>query len=326
MIDGPFLLIPAEKNYLWGGRRLAKEFNKPFGTRIVAESWECSTHPDGLSIIGSGPYKGRTLKEYLQENPSALGLKCKGMNDLPILVKLIDANQDLSIQVHPNDEFASIHENGQRGKQEVWYFLDAEAGTSAFFGLNHNSDREEIARLLEQSKIEDALQRIPIHAGDVFFIKPGTVHALGKGGLILEVQDNSNVTYRVYDYDRVDFNGNPRRLDVEKALSVMNYNRAPLPRQPIRIFRHFRDYYQETLARCDSFQIDLLRMGIRGTQSKVAFCVDDYSFEVLLCLDGETCIGWNNGRVNLKKGQTLFVPAGTLFHTVGRSTLALVRV
>ncbi len=309
MTNEPFLLIPAEKNYLWGGHRLATEFNKPFGSRIVAESWECSTHPDGLSVIASGPYKGHTLKEYLQKNPSALGDKYQGLTDLPILVKFIDAHQDLSVQVHPDNEYAAIHENGQKGKQEVWCFLDAEEGASAIYGLNHDSDREEIEQLLAQSKIENALQRISVHPGDVFYIKPGTIHALGQGSLVLEVQDNSNVTYRMFDYNRFDANGKPRSLHLDKALDVLNYNHAPSPRQPIRVFRHCCGYYRETLARCESFQLDLCELKTDAEGAFFPIETNDYSFLVAVCLCGQIKFQGRDGPILLRKGQSLFVPA-----------------
>ncbi|MBR2023127.1 MAG: mannose-6-phosphate isomerase, class I [Clostridia bacterium] len=203
-------LKPVLKDYLWGGTKLKTLFGRDNGDKIIAESWEASVHKDGESVLSTG----QTLSAYLQE----IG------EELPVLIKYIDAKQNLSVQVHPSDEYARKYE-GDNGKTETWYILSADEGAGIYCGLKTKIGKDEFKRKVLDGTVEEVLNFIPVKAGDCFLIKAGTLHAIGAGCVICEVQQNSNVTYRVYDYNRVDANGNKRALHVEKALDVIRFER-----------------------------------------------------------------------------------------------------
>ena len=193
-------LLPAGKDYLWGGTRLIKEYNKNFNLDKLAETWELSCHPDGLCTIAEGEFAGRTLSEYLDiVGKKVLGTKCEHMEQFPLLIKFIDAKNDLSIQVHPSDEYALTHE-GQYGKTEMWYIMDCQPGAFIYYGFKEAISNEEFAERIQNKTLLEVLNKVEVKKGDVFFIEPGTIHAIGSGNLIAEIQQNSNVTYRVYDY------------------------------------------------------------------------------------------------------------------------------
>ena len=186
-LEMPFLLKPAGKDYLWGGQRLKTEFGKESRLNPLAETWECSTHPDGLSVVESGEFAGMTLKDVLKEHPEYLGthpLKCctkeqLEAGELPVLIKFIDAKKDLSVQVHPDDAYAKVHENGSRGKTEMWYVLDASKDASLVYGFNQDMEKNQLKESIEKGEVEKYLQKVPVHKNDTFFIEAGTVHARG---------------------------------------------------------------------------------------------------------------------------------------------------
>ena len=234
----PIFLRPTGKDYLWGGTRLNDEFVKDIPMEPLAETWECSTHPDGPSYALGGEFDGQSLAEILKTRPDYLGTHPESGGGLPILIKFIDAKRDLSVQVHPTDDFAAAHENGQRGKTEMWYVLDAAKDAKLVYGLNQDTDPEVLRKSIENGTVEKHLQRVSIVKNDVFFIEAGTIHAVGAGALIAEIQESSNLTYRLYDYDRVDKNGQKRPLHVEKALRAANLQSSAAPRQPMRVLRY----------------------------------------------------------------------------------------
>ena len=200
----PIKLIPTFKDYIWCGNRLVEEYNKKCNFERVAESWELSTHKDGESIVGDGVFKGLTLSEYIKSNKhNVLGMNTESFENFPILIKFIDAKEALSIQVHPNDEY-SIKNNGEYGKTEMWYILDCEKDSYLYYGFKKEITKEEFRKSIEDNTLLDYLNKVKVNKGDAFFIEAGTVHAIGKGIVICEVQQNSNTTYRVYDYDRTD--------------------------------------------------------------------------------------------------------------------------
>lgn len=300
----PFLLTPACKDYLWGGNHLKTVYGKKADMTPLAESWECSVHPDGPSVIASGQYAGWTLPAFLEAFPQALGEHGKAFEELPILVKLIDAEQDLSIQVHPDDAFSRRHE-GQLGKTEMWYVLHAEPGATLVYGFAHAVTPELVRRAIETNTLLPHLQTVPVHAGDVFLIEPGTIHAIGGGVLLAEVQENSNVTYRVYDYGRKDKNGLQRELHVEKALSVMRFDAAPAVRQRQRIVQYRPGIARELIGRCRYFQVERLQISERCAlpRSQDTFCT-------LLITAGEGVLAAEGSRLAVRKGDTVFAPAG----------------
>lgn len=206
-MNRPFLLKPAGKDYLWGGNRLNDDFTKGIALSPLAETWECSTHPDGPSTAASGEFEGQSLSDVLMAHPEFLGTHPKTKGELPILIKFIDAKKDLSVQVHPTDAYAAEHENGQLGKTEMWYVLDAAKDTSLVYGLKTDVEKERLRAAIEKGTVEKYLQKVPVQKNDLFYIEAGTIHAIGAGALIAEIQESSNLTYRIYDYDRVDRNG-----------------------------------------------------------------------------------------------------------------------
>lgn len=315
-------LFPAGKDYLWGGTRLKEEYGKEIDLTLLAETWECSVHPDGLSVISSGEYKGKTLKEVLGLYPEYLGTKVKD-GVLPILVKFIDAKKDLSVQVHPDDEYARMHEQ-QKGKTEMWYVIDAEKEASLIYGFRHKVTAEKLKDAVENGTLDRHLQKVPVHKGDLFFVPAGTVHGIGAGILLIEIQESSNVTYRVFDYDRIDKNGKKRELHFDKAVQVMNMNEEVDTRQKSRIIRFYAGCSRELLCRCKYFESERIQV-TKG----FSFSVLDESFQVLVCLDGDCEISTMDPEqkpVRFCKGETVFLPAGLgRCKVLGKTTLLKIR-
>ena len=314
--NSPFLLKPVGKEILWGGRRLNDDFSKGIDLSPLAETWECSTHPDGQSTVASGSFVGQPLADVLKEHPEFLGANCQGKKELPILVKLVDAERDLSIQVHPTDEYAKLHEKGQRGKTEFWYVLDATKDARIVYGFANDVDERLVRDAIENATLERLLQTIPVHKDDLFMIKAGTVHAIGAGTLLVEIQQNSNLTYRLYDYDRRDKQGKKRPLHIEKALAVADFSSSARPRQPLRMLR-----YRQGCA------LELLCINTERCRSMVPYRADGDSFRVLLCTDGCGSLLFADQTLPFFRGDGLFVPAASaeiLLH--GRAQLLDVRV
>ena len=309
----PFLLKPAGKDYLWGGNRLQTEFNKELPLEPLAETWECSTHPAGPSIIASGIYEGMSLTQLLAEHPEFLGTHPGAEGELPILIKFIDAKKDLSVQVHPTDEYAREHENGQLGKTEMWYVMDAAPDAHLIYGFYHDIEKPQLKESLENGTVEKYLQKIKIQKDDVFLIEAGTVHAIGAGALIAEIQENSNLTYRLYDYNRLDKNGKPRELHIKKALEVANLKGSAEPRQPLRLLKYKKGAAEEFLCRCKYFQVERYLLNTESSRKLIEFQTDKNSFQVFLCLDGCGVIFMEDGdSLNFFKGDCFFVPADSM--------------
>lgn len=310
MKSKPFLLKPSGKDYLWGGNRLNEEFAKDMEETPLAETWECSTHPDGPSFVSSGEYEGKTLSEVLKSHPEFLGEHASVMGEFPILIKLIDAKQNLSVQVHPSDIYAREHENGQLGKTEMWYVLDAAKDARLVYGLTHNCSRETIRSAVKNGTVGKYLQKIPVKKDDLFFIESGTIHAIGAGTLIAEIQENSNLTYRLYDYDRTDKHGKKRKLQLEKALDVANLTCSSEPRQPLRVLRYRQGVASELLCRCKYFEVHRMLVNTERRQ-RVHYRADEVSFRVLLCVNGCGTIHFANEMLNIYKGDCIFIPANS---------------
>lgn len=315
MSNKPFLLKPSGKDYLWGGNRLNDEFEKNLKMSPLAETWECSTHPDGPSFVASGEYEGKELREVLQVHPEYLGTHPQTMGELPILIKFIDAKENLSVQVHPTDDYAREHENGQFGKTEMWYVLDASKDAKLVYGLNHDCNKGTIRHAIETGTVEKYLQKVPIKKDDVFFIEAGTIHAIGADALIAEIQENSNLTYRMYDYDRIDKNGRKRELQVEKALAVANLKSSAKPKQPLRVLKYKQGVASEFLCRCRYFEV--YRMIVNTERRQVVhYRADKVSFRVLLCVNGCGSIHFENEFLSVYKGDCIFFPADSAEVTI----------
>lgn len=314
----PFLLKPAAKDYLWGGSRLNDDFAKGIDMTPLAETWECSTHPDGPSVISSGEFEGMELAELLKRFPEFLGTHPLSnpylqKGELPILIKFIDAKKDLSVQVHPDDAYARKVEHELFGKTEMWYVLDAAKDAKLVYGFYHDMDKEKLRSSLEHGTVEKYLQKVKVHKDDVFFIESGTVHAIGAGALIAEIQENSNLTYRMFDYNRRDKNGNLRELHVDKALDVVNLKKSSEPRQPLRLLKYQRGWATELLCRCQYFQVERMLLNTEACREMADFQTNESSFQVLLCTSGCGLLMYGGtGALQFFKGDCIFVPAGSV--------------
>ncbi|SEQ86157.1 mannose-6-phosphate isomerase [Lachnospiraceae bacterium NE2001] len=316
----PLLLNPAGKDYLWGGTRLKKEYGKDIPLVPLAETWECSVHPDGLSIVVNGTFAGKTLKSVLDRNPRWLGNKVG--KDLPILIKFIDAEKDLSVQVHPDDEYARENE-GQNGKTEMWYVLDAVPGAELIYGFEHDVTPDKLRYAVNSGTLSKHLKKVKVRRGDTFFITPGTVHAIGAGIMVAEIQESSNVTYRVYDYDRLDKDGKKRPLHIEKALEVANLRASNGIKQPPKFIKYYPGCAREILCRCKYFEVERVQVSMG-----FSFSVTEDSYQVLLCTEGFGGIETEYSRRPLRfaKGDCIFLPAAIgRCHVLGNTTLLKIR-
>ena len=299
----PIKLSPAFKDYLWGGTRLKTEFGMKSNLDKVAEAWELSCHPDGPSIVASGECAGMTLAEYLAKaGKAALGTHCAELDSFPVLIKLIDAANKLSVQVHPDDEYAKRVEH-ENGKPEMWYVVDCAEGATLIYGFNREISKEEFRRRIEDNTLTDVVNTVPVHRGDVFFIEAGTLHAIGSGILIAEIQQNSNSTYRVSDYGRLGADGKPRPLHIDKALDVTKLTPSGSPdRREAPVERE--GCITTVLARCSRFTVTAIDL-----RSKASFCADETSFHALLCTEGEAALCCGEKRLTLGRGECIFIPA-----------------
>ena len=294
-------LAPACKDYLWGGERLKTQYHKHSTLSPLAECWELSTHPDGPSRIAGGAFAGMALESFVRDYPETLGTQGAAHPKFPMLIKLIDARQNLSVQVHPNDSYAA-RENGELGKTELWHILDCAPGAWLYYGVNREVSKEEFARRIKENTVEEILNRVPVHPGDAFFIEAGTLHAIGAGILLAEVQQNSNTTYRVYDYGRLGANGEPRQLHIRQALDVSRLTPSLMqkPDAPVQ----GQGYCRQRLGKCAYFTVDCYQV-----QSMCTLSLTQESFTALLFEEGAARLLLNGEELTAEKGQTIFVPA-----------------
>ena len=249
----------------------------------------------------------RSHPEYLGTHPQSAD------GELPVLIKFIDAKRDLSVQVHPSDEYAMQNEDGQSGKNEMWYVLDASENAELIYGFNRPIDRETLRKSLADGTVEHYLRRVQIHKDDVFYIQAGTVHAIGAGALIAEIQESSNLTYRMYDYGRVDKNGKPRTLHIDRALDVARLDGGENPRQPMRVLRYTPGWASELLCRCKYFVVERMLINTKRIRRMACVSTGTNSFQVLLCVDG--CgVAFPEGGDALPffRGDCLFLPADSV--------------
>ncbi len=282
-------LKPVIKDYIWGGVKLGPLFGRDNGGSKMSESWEASVHPDGESRTEQG-----TLAEYISANPQSVG----GDGKFPVLIKYIDAAQNLSVQVHPDDAYAKANE-GDNGKTEMWYIISADDGAGIYCGFKRDTNKDEFLAKVKDGTVEELLNFIPVKSGDCFLIEAGTVHAIGAGCVICEIQQNSNVTYRVYDYNRIDANGKPRQLHVEKAVDVINFNQF-IDRTNSGEKEIFTGGNIQMLTKCKYFTCR--RLELNGGYAETV----QNSFITVNILSGE-------GRINGKTytaGDSFFIPCG----------------
>ncbi|MEE0799885.1 MAG: type I phosphomannose isomerase catalytic subunit [Gemmiger sp.] len=298
-----YKLIPACKDYLWGGDRLRTRFGVQSDLHPLAEAWVLSCHPDGACRMPDGT----PLPDYLAAHPEALGTHGRQFSYFPVLIKLIDAHGDLSIQVHPGDDYALAHE-GQHGKVEMWVVLEAEPGAFLYYGFDHEISREEFAERIRSHTLTEVLHVEPVKRGDVFFIPAGTLHAICHGIVVAEIQQSSNVTYRIYDYGRLGTDGKPRQLHIDQALDVTT--RGPV-RQPAPTGH---------LGSCRYFTSDDRTAPFTDT-------ADDTSFVHLLVIEGTGTLTADGDTAPLAPGDSYFLPAGSgTFRVEGNCRVIVTRI
>ena len=295
----PLRLKPCLRSYLWGGTRLRGEYHKT-GAGVIAESWELSVRADGPTLIDSGAHCGESLADILRAGPAGMaGTRC-GVAPFPLLIKLIDAQKDLSVQVHPSDASA-CREKGEQGKTEMWYVVDCEPESTLFLGFSRAVTPDELRQRAQDGTICEVLNRVAVHPGDVFFVRPGTVHAIGAGILVAEIQQNSDTTFRVYDYNRLGADGKPRQLHLERAIEVMNCTPAQgaadtlLPCPP--------DGVQEVLT-CEYFRVRRAEV-----KRRIDLSTEGGSFTHLMCVRGGGDILCGGRNYPFRQGDSYFLPA-----------------
>ena len=294
-------LNPVFKDYIWGGTRLKDDFEFESNLDKLAEGWMLSCHKDGKNTILGGTYNNKTLEEVIEQfgKEKITGTKSLNFPYFPVLIKLIDAKDNLSIQVHPDNDYAQRVEN-EFGKTEIWYVLDAEPDATLVYGFKEKITSEEFKKAIENETLTDVLNVVNVKKGDLFFIEAGTVHAIGKGTLIAEIQQNSNSTYRVYDYGRVGNDGKPRELHIKKAVDVSKTEPAKYDIKPFGEKEDIGGNTAQLLTKCDLFTV--YHYDVKNT---LTLKTNEESFNHVLVLDG-------NGKINdkdFKKGDSFFIPA-----------------
>ena len=303
----PIKLSPEYKEIIWGGNRLKNEYNKHSDLANIAESWELTVRDDGMNIICGGEFDKCTMEEFIDKN--GFSVVCdKPLDRFPLLIKFIDACDNLSVQVHPDDEYGLKYADSL-GKTEMWYIIDATEGAKLVYGLKEGCTTAMFNEAVKNGCVEDMLNYVSVKKGDVFFIPSGLVHAIGAGILLAEIQQNSNITYRVYDYNRLGKDGKPRELHVEHALNVIK-NRNNSEIEKIRYSKGKNSENQ--LANCDYF--DVCKYDLKGNEQKLS--ADKSSFHSILCLDGVGTITYNGENLDLVKGDSYYIPAGCGEYTV----------
>ena len=296
----PLKMHPCYKEYLWGGMHLKTGYGKADAPDVTAESWELACLKDGHSVVEEGPLLGKTLEQM--DRRGYWGNACHG-DQFPLLVKLIDAEKDLSIQVHPSDETA-IPELGEHGKAEMWYIVDCKPQSYIYFGFSKRISKEEFLQRAQDGTICEVLNRVPVKKGDVFYILPGTIHAICAGILIAEIQQSSNTTFRVYDYQRRGADGQLRPLHLERAAEVLNYE--PIVPTDCRANNavSFPEFNMAEMFACQYFRA--YRVDVK---TRADLCCDGKSFQHLLCVSGSGILRTAKGTWQFGIGDSYFLPA-----------------
>jgi len=310
----PLQFEPILKERIWGGTKLKTYLNKPITSDITGESWEISTVEGDISIIANGPLRGKSLNDLINEFPDAvLGDKVHERfgKQFPLLFKYLDAREDLSIQLHPNDELAKKRHNSF-GKTEMWYVMQADEAARLIVGFKQKSSPEEYLQHIHDKTIIDILDTKTVKSGDVFFLETGTIHAIGAGIVVAEIQQTSDITYRIYDFDRVDANGNKRELHVDLSLEAINYETVAAEKQYSKT-----ENISNTVVDCQYFTTNFLPLDGTATIYK-----HGTSFTVYMCVDGKFNLTINDETYDYKKGDTVLLPASlTDFRLSGKANI-----
>lgn len=301
-LDYPLRFVPKFRQYVWGGRRLGTELGKPIDAEgVFAESWEVVDHGEDQSVVAHGPLQGKTLGELVRSYGDQLFGRHPAPAQFPLLFKFLDANTDLSIQVHPDDEQGAQLDPPDLGKTEAWVIMDAEPGARMFVGLKAGVDRAALHQATQENRVLDHMHVIEPQPGDCVFIPAQTVHALGKGLLVAEIQQSSNTTYRLFDWNRTDAAGNSRPLHIEQSLETIDFAKGPVALQtPTSVAPGV-----ERLVECDKFVLDRLRIAEPLTIG------GDERFHILSVLDGKAAVEHPTHALQLGKGETMLLPAAS---------------
>ncbi|UWY28566.1 class I mannose-6-phosphate isomerase [Flavobacterium sp. TR2] len=297
----PLQFEPILKERIWGGEKLKTILNKPIVSKITGESWELSTVQGDVSVVANGVLKGKSLMDLIDETPDAiLGTKVyeRFGKQFPLLFKYLDAREDLSIQVHPNDKLAKERHNSF-GKTEMWYVMQADADARIIVGFKEDSSKEEYLKHLHDNTLVSILDDVKAKSGDVFFLETGTVHAIGAGLVVAEIQQTSDITYRLYDFDRVDAQGNKRELHVDLALDAINYNKVDTQKK-----YDSKTNTSNVVVDCPYFTTNFIPL-----EDKVEVSKSGETFTVYMCIEGSFEIEYDGFKQAYKKGDTVLVPA-----------------
>ena len=310
----PLQFEPILKERIWGGTKLKTYLNKPIMSNSTGESWEISTVENDVSVVSNGVYKGKSLNDLINEFPEAIlgtTVYAKFGKQFPLLFKYLDARDDLSIQVHPNDKLAKERHNSF-GKTEMWYIMQADENARLILGFKEKSSAEEYVQNLNNKTLLTILDTKTVKQGEVYFLETGTVHAIGAGTLIAEIQQNSDITYRLYDFDRVDANGNLRELHIDLALEAINYETVEAQKDYLK-----KENVSNSLVDCRFFTTNIIPLN-----GEVKVNKSQNSFTVYMCVDGSFEMTINKETFQYCKGDTLLIPASlTDFQFNGQASI-----
>lgn len=301
----PMKFKPVYKEYIWGGNRMKQSYGRVLPSDCTAESWDVACHANGMSIVANGPLKGLPLEAlFAYYKEPLLGKGAAKYEKFPLLVKIIDAKDRLSLQVHPTDDYAAVYENGELGKNEMWYVLHAEQGAKLACGLKDGVTKEDFVKGIEECNLQDYINEIPVEAGDVINIPAGLVHAIEEGIMIAEVQQNSDTVYRVHDWNRVGKGGKPREIHVDKALEVIDFDhRIPKVKtegETATVGNNKLTHYISN----DYFLIDKLELlGIYNDST------NEEQMAILICLEGNFNVNWTDMVLRVNAGESVLIPA-----------------
>ncbi len=296
----PIKLLPYVSETIWGGRKLIEEYGVETEKSNAAEGWMLSCHEAGASTVANGEFKGMALPEVVKAHPEICGSNAKNFEDFPILIKFIDAMDNLSVQVHPTKEYCELTGKGQ-SKTECWYIIDCEEDAGLILGFKDKISPEEFKAAIANNTLTDYVETVKVKKGDFFFIDSGTLHAICKGILLAEVQESSNTTYRIYDYNRTGADGKPRELHVEDGAAVTKLEKYS---QPDFLNPELDTEERRLLADCPLFKV--WKLDVTDNHANSA---DEDSFVSLLIMDGEGALECCGETISLKKGDSIFIPA-----------------
>lgn len=298
-------LRPIPKEYIWGGSRLTEEFDAPGESEKLGELWMLSCHPEGRSRVDGGEYDGRSLAEVLTKHPDYMGRHAKRFSRFPLMIKLIHACEDLSIQVHPDDEYVADIPDTQ-GKSELWYIIDAEPEAEIICGVTEELNQEQFRRVIQDGTLTDIVRRHKVKPGDVFFIEAGTIHSIGKGILLAEIEQNSTAAYRIHDYGRTDDDGELRDLSIDRAIDVAITVPTEFPTGPLSGPTDVDSRTETVLGECEYFRSTAMEV-----RSSTSITVNEESFASVIMLEGKVTFMTDKDTLSAVKGESVFISAGS---------------